>query len=141
MIFGAFDREGRPYIRGEIAIPRLEVKRHVTFLIDTGADGTCIHPEDARRAGVPFDRLVEADTSSGIGGRAVYFREPAVVSFVDEKVRRLYAVELLIAEPTAANAAFPSLLGREKLNRWRMDYDPAHSLLEFTVRSADHTMN
>ena len=140
MIIGAFDREGRPYIRGEVAIPRLGVKRHVTFLIDTGADRTCIHPEDARRAGIPFDRLVEAKVSSGIGGRAVYFREPAVVSFVDEMVKRLYAVDLLIAEPTAANSGFPSLLGRDVLNRWRIVYDPTDSALEIFVRSADHTM-
>ena len=89
---------------------------------------------------MPFDRLVEANASSGIGGSAVYFREPAVVSFVDEKVKRLYVVDLLIAEPTAANAGFPSLLGRDVLNRWRIVYDPTDSALEVFVRSADHTI-
>ena len=100
MIPGAFDWQGRPYIRGEVSVPRLGVKEYVTFLVDTGADSTCIHPEDARRVGIAFDRLVEASDSKGIGGRAVYFREIAVLSFVDEGAKRLYAVDLLIAKPS-----------------------------------------
>ena len=52
-----------------------------------------------------------------------------------------YRISVDIAEPTTANAIFPSLLGRDVLNRWRMEYDPAYSKLEFTGRSADRTVN
>jgi hypothetical protein len=33
----------------------------------------------------------------------------------------------------------PSLLGRDVLDRWRMNYDPSRDSLKFTVRSADLT--
>ena len=141
MIFGAFDESGRPYIRGQLAIPSLGVKGYVTFLIDTGADSTCIHPEDVRRVGIPLERLSDARVSTGIGGNSVYFREPAVMSFTDERVKRLYVVELLIGEPGESSNKLPSLLGRNILNRWRMEYDPAYSKLEFSVRSADRAVN
>ena len=52
-----------------------------------------------------------------------------------------YRLDLHIAQVTAATRTLPSLLGRDVLNRWRMDYDPTRSLLTFTVRTADHTMN
>ncbi len=106
MISGVFDERGRPYIRGELAIPRLAAKGHITFLVDTGADGAYIHPEDARRVGIPFERLLDADVSTGIGGRAVYFREPAALSFTDEEVTILDVVDLLIAEPSRASESF-----------------------------------
>ena len=141
MIFGAFDEDGRPYIRGQLAIPRLGVKGYVTFLVDTGADSTCIHPEDARRVGIPFERLFDAGVSTGIGGNSVYFREPAVMSFTDEKIKRLYAVELLIGEPSDSSNRLPSLLGRNLLNRWRVEYDPTDLSLECIVRSADRTVD
>ena len=140
MIFGAFDERGRPYIRGKVAIPRLGASGYVTFLVDTGASSTCIHSRDAGRVGIPFHRLFDSEVSRGIGGGATYFREVAVVSFVDGGMERLYAVDLLIGERGAAMDELPSLLGRDLINRWRMDYDPVNSVLEFTVRSADHTM-
>ena len=141
MIFGAFDEGGRPFKRGQLAIPHLGGKGHVTFLVDTGADSTCIHPEDAQRVGIPFERLFDAGVSTGIGGSSVYFREPAVMSFTDEKVKRLYAVELLIGEPSESSNRLPSLLGRNILNQWRIDYDPTDLSLECIVRSADRTVD
>ncbi len=141
MILGAFDERGRPLIRGKIAIPRLGARGYVTFLVDTGADSTCIHPRDASRMGIPFNRLFDSEISTGIGGGSVYFREAAIVSFAEEGMERLYAIDLLIAEPREGNYEFPSLLGRDVLNRWRIVYDPIDSALEILVRSADHTMH
>jgi len=102
MIFGAFDGRGRPCLRGKVAIPRLGARGYVTFLVDTGADSTSIHPRDAGRVGIPFHRLSDSEVSKGIGGGSLYFREVAIVSFVDEGMERLYAVDLLIGEPGAA---------------------------------------
>ena len=36
MIVGKFDEHGRPYIEGRLIIPRLNVDRRMTFLLDTG---------------------------------------------------------------------------------------------------------
>ena len=97
-------------------------------------------PEDSVNLDIPFGRLISPTMSYGIGGSSLYHRESVVLSFLDDEAVQSYRLQLHIAEPIATNAGFPSLLGRDVLNRWRMDYDPANSVLEFTVRSADRTM-
>lgn len=110
------------------------------LLIDTGADATCLHPPDAIRAGIPFERLRHRTGFGGIGGSSPYFREQALLLFDDNALTRIYRLDLLIAEPNEFNKTLPSLLGRDVINRWWMDYDPANDRLECTVRSADHTV-
>ena len=140
MIIGEFDDWGRPYVEGLVIIPRLNVREVVTFLLDTGADGTCLHPRDARRARMPFNQLENRTTSKGIGGSSSYFREPAILAFADKPQTRFYGLELSIAEPHKSNEELPSLLGRDVINHWYMQYDPAVTKLECTVRYADHTL-
>ena len=141
MIVGQFDSSGRPYVVCRLIIPRLRVSRHISFLLDTGADSTSLHPRDARSAGIPFARLSNRRSSRGIGGRSSYFNEPAILSFSDDAVVRIYEVGLLVAEPNDTNEALPSLLGRNVINRWFMEYDPSENRLEFTVRHTDRTLN
>ena len=94
-------------------------------------------------AEIPFDHLGNPVTSYGVGGPVMYFRERAVPEFVDGDAReiRSYVVDVLIAKPAAdpthSMNRLPSLLGRDIIDRWRMVYDRADGLLEFTVRSAD----
>ena len=140
MILGQFDGLGRPYVRSRLIIPRLRTNRRIRFLVDTGAYSTCMHPGDARVFGIPFGRLGNRRISHGIGGRSPYFREPAILSFSDGVLTRLYEIELLKAEPDETNDSLPSLLGRNVINHWRMDYDPADDRLEFAVRHADRTI-
>ena len=42
MIVGKFDARGRPYVKGELTLPRLGVSHDVNFLLDTGADSITI---------------------------------------------------------------------------------------------------
>ena len=49
-------------------------------------------------------------------------------------------VELLIAEPSDTNNGLPSLLGRNVINRWYVEYDPANERLDIEVRHADRTV-
>ena len=120
--------------------------RNITFLVDTGAYATCIHPRDDTPAAIPFDRLENPVTSDGVGGPATYFRERAVLEFVDGDAReiRSYEVDVLIAKPAAdpmhSINRLPSLLGRDIIDRWRMVYDRVEGVLEFTVRSADNVL-
>ena len=141
MIIGEFDEWGRPYVECRLIIPRLQVNEKILFLLDTGADRTCLHPEDANRIRIPFERLGNRMNSRGVGGRSSYFSEPAILSFDDRHHTRLYVVELLIAEPHEGNEGLPALLGRDVINHWYMQYDPANARLECTVRHADYTLD
>ncbi len=141
MIIGEFDDRGRPYVEGRIIIPRLKVNGIVRFLVDTGADRTCLHPRDARRVRMSFDQLGNMRTSSGVGGSSSYFREPTILAFADKPQTRAYELDLLIAEPHGSNEKLPSLLGGDVINHWNMLYDPENSRLECAVRFADYTLD
>ena len=138
MIRGSFDR-GRPVVECRLVIPRLSVNHRLMLLVDIGATASCLHPADAIRAGIPFDELGNRLGYPGIGGSSAYFRESVNLLFEDGSYLQIYRLDLPIAAPTGSNRDLPSLLGRDVLNRWRMDYDPADGRLECTVRSAVHT--
>ena len=109
-------------------------------MLDTGADNTSLHPLAARRARIPFSQLGNRANSRGIGGMSSYFREPALLVFDDGDQLRIYSVELRIAEPSESNLPLPSLLGRNVINRWYMQYDPVNTRLECVVRNADFSL-
>ena len=140
MIIGGFDGRGRPYFECRVIIPRLGTDENIRFLLDTGADNTSLHPLAARRARIPFDQLGNRTDSRGIGGTSSYFREPAFLVFEDGSQLRVYGVELRVAEPNESNQTLPSLLGRNVINHWYVQYDPTNSRLECVVRHADHTL-
>ncbi|MDE0214734.1 MAG: hypothetical protein OXL37_04590 [Chloroflexota bacterium] len=143
MIRGEFGYTGQPVVEGYLTLPRFGITRDLTFLVDTGANATCIHPRDGIPAAIPFDQLENPVASYGVGGPATYFRERAILEFVDGDAReiRSYEVAVLIATPAADPMhginRLPSLLGRDIIDRWRMVYDRTEGILEFTVRSAD----
>lgn len=143
MIRGEFGPAGQPFVEGYLTLPRFGIARNITFLVDTGAYASCIHPRDGTLAGISFDQLENPVTSDSVGGPATYFRERAVLEFVDGDAReiRSYEVDVLIAKPAAdpmhSITRLPSLLGRDIIDRWRMVYDRTEGVLEFTVRSAD----
>ena len=140
MIFGSFDERGRPLMEGRLVIQRLGVDHWMDFLLDTGAERTCLHSRDVARARVPVDLLGEALQSRGVGGTSTYFMEPALLSFDDQFYTRVYRVELLIAAPGETSAALPSLLGRDVINYWNVNYDPTNGALGCLVRHADYTL-
>lgn len=139
MIIGELGEFDRPYLRCRLILPRLGVSSTIVFLVDTGADLTYLHPRDGLDAGLPFDLLQGRSTTRGIGGTASYFPEPAVLVFTDEATRQDcgYRINVNVAKPDDVSDRIPSLLGRNIIRRWQMDYDPTHSKLEFTVRDAD----
>lgn len=54
---GGSQRPFRPYVVAKVAIPGLDVERHVHFLIDTGADSTVLSPRDATALNIDLSRL------------------------------------------------------------------------------------
>ncbi len=146
MIIGEFGLMGRPFVEGYLRLPQFNLTTHITFLVDTGADVTCIHPRDSRPAGVPFDLLLRGIVSQGVGGRATYFLEPAVVEFVDGDARKIHSFEtdVNIAKPgerpsDPINTIY-SLLGRDIIDRCHMVYDRTAGRLEFTVKDTDFAL-
>lgn len=143
MIIGEVRELDRPYLRCRLSLPRLGViADDITFLVDTGADTSYLHPGDGSALGVPFDLLQGCLRSQGIGGTASYFQEPAVLIFIDESTAQYhgYRININIAKPGDVSDRIPSLLGRNVIRRWQMDYDPTNGRLAFTVRDADFTM-
>ena len=126
MISGEFGRTGRPYVIGNLDLPRLGVSGRLTFLVDTGADLTIIHPPALRYLGVSTDQLTNRAGTHGVGGPAALFVEPAILHFTDADRSTVYAyrLDIGIAEPRSANRNFPSLLGRNILDCWYLESDP-----------------
>jgi hypothetical protein len=138
MLEGRFgNTTGAPYIEARVALPRLSLRGSISFLVDTGADGTVFMPADSRKLGINFGTLRNPVTSEGIGGPAKGFNEQAVLSFSDRRHIYSYLVDVELSAPSAHNFKFPSLLGRDIIDRWRFVLDRQKGQVSFTPRKRD----
>jgi hypothetical protein len=138
MLVGRFgNTSGAPYLEARVSIPRLRLNGLISFLVDTGADGTIFMPADSRKLGINFRRLRNPITSEGIGGPAKGFNEQIILSFSDRKFIYSYLLVAEIAAPTSHNHRFPSLLGRDILDQWRFVMEKPKSRIVFTPRIWD----
>ena len=140
MIVGEVRRGNVPYVRGRVLLPRLHLAAVVHFLVDTGAGGTMIHPQDVRQLGVDFERLCrerpgQVRSNRGVGGSVRVLEEEALLLFRDATTLdwHEYRQPVSLAEGTDYNGRYPSLLGRDVLGHWAMEYRPARGMLQFTV--------
>ncbi len=140
MIIGNF--EGiHPYTNGYIEIQRLGVRGTVEFLVDTGADVTCIHPKDGSSLFIPYDDLRNGKEVGGIGGTSLRYPEPAILSFRESTgapVHR-YRIEVRIGKPEDVDEWMPSVLGQDILKHWRTIHEPDLKRVEFHVRSSSYS--
>jgi hypothetical protein len=94
MIRGRFgDTSGAPYVEAHVSFPRLNVRGLVSFLIDTGADGTVFMPADSVKMGIDFANLHDPTISEGIGGESEGFNERAVLTFSDKRFIYSYVLK------------------------------------------------
>ena len=102
-------------------------------MVDTGADRTLLMPVDALKIGVDYHALRNKRPSLGVGGIAQFYHEPgAIAAFIDSDGNVFsYDIELVIPEPSEDLREAPSLLGRDILNQWHMDYSPKDGVLTF----------
>lgn len=140
MLCGSFGAAtGQPLFQGTVSIPRLAVMRNLSFVLDTGADGTTLMPTDADAMGIDFGALGHGFQSVGVGGTATTYQEPAYLAFVSEDGRTVYGYRftLSIVAPSDDARDIPSLLGGDIIDRWRITYDRSRSELTGEVISCD----
>ena len=136
MITGFFSSRGRPYIYGTVTLPRFGVSADVPFLLDTGADSSCLHFRHTRELAVQESSLGNEVRAGGVGGTAVYYREPAIVTFDDYETGRIYEVSYnidLALSYSDETVEMPSLLGRDILDKWHIEYSRKRNLLRCTI--------
>ena len=122
MIRGVITDEGY-FVEAEVSASPGEQSAPVTFLVDSGAGATAIHPSDIPKLGIPATILQEAERLRvhGIGGSSTYRLIPGILTLQDDAAATplRYATTLYVADPTEDNADIPSLLGRDILNYWQ----------------------
>ena len=138
MIEGFWD-DNRPYMR--VAVYVMEFSRAwgvVDFLVDTGADNTCLHPTDALRIGVPAPFLLdtsqwsEVERTSGIGGTEYpYCPLDAWYAFRQSNGEWLQVPgKIRISGYRSENIGIPALLGRDVLRRFTLTMHVGHGILQ-----------
>lgn len=137
MILGAISDEGY-FVEAEVSTSSCGRSALVTFLVDSGASATAIHPSDIPGLEIPGAVLLEAETLRihGIGGAANYRLIPGTLTFRDDvsATPLRYNTTLYVADPTDDNADIPSLLGRDILNYWRTwQIDVERGVISFTA--------
>lgn len=133
MIRASFDPESPypvPVVRGGVLIPALSPAwTFITFLIDTGAATSCVHPTDALAlGGMTLSMLkrpparFQVHTRQGIGGPARYFVLPATYAFVhhDDRIQYIMNSSVNIAQWRPDNEYLPSLLGWDVLGHFTL---------------------
>ncbi len=121
----------------EVNLPRLNFRKRISLLLDTGADRTALHPRDCE--GIPYALLGNVSESRGIGGSSRYYGEFARIYFWDRERSCFQGYEQVIgiAEPTETNGWVPSLVGQDIIGRWRVVHDKPTNTLTFEPRQAD----
>jgi len=115
---------------------------NLSLLVDTGADVSALMPSDGIKLGIDYGSLINSNVVGGLGGNTNCFQENAVLVFHEpnRNLTRFYLIGIMIAQVNAHLMKTPSIIGRDILDRWRINYDPSRNSLRFTVRSADHTV-
>jgi len=132
------DTTGRPYIEAVVIVERFGIRAHLSCCIDTGADQTLLLPMDSVRLGVDYSSLKVGDDSAGSGGRCKTYSEPATLVFCEAgRTFYYYDIDLEIAAPRRDMGDFPSLLGRDVLDRWRRVVNPSRTQVYAKVITAD----
>ena len=141
MISGYFDPNYSgplPMVRVGLFLPQITSSWvPIDFLLDTGADATVLHPQDALfRVGIDPTTLDRPDLwpnrqpMGGVGGAGECYIHPAHYAFRHDDGRlQTLSREICIARPDNANQTLESLLGWDVLQQFRVSLDwPGHRI-------------
>ena len=140
------DFPSAPTVQAIVYLPRLDVVEKVDFLVDTGADTSVLMPSDVGALGLEYSDLDEEtyNVSSGVGGEAGFYQEPAIIYFGQTGVVQYWTTQIGICdvwedseeeeevveggksedEEEEEESSMPSLLGRDFLNLCALTADP-----------------
>jgi hypothetical protein len=113
-----------------LEIPDLNIKRKVSFLIDTGSPITILSERDARKLKIDYNKLKPENGSiMGLGGFAeTYILKNVTLHFftrtriIDITLKKLLAYKNVSDDEDIINQ-IPSLLGRDALKEFTLIYD------------------
>ena len=94
-------------------------------------------PTDGERMSWDYPSMKFKHGISGVGGTAPPAKEESVVAFSEGTSLHIYRIVLLVLPVEEKYEGMPSLLGRDILNYWDMDYSPTDDRLSFEVRWAE----
>lgn len=122
-------------MRASLSFPRLLTQQlETSFLIDTGAQVSIIHPNDLAPLGIDVDLDFDdapIARARGIGGRVTYAMDAVHLELRHEDGDLFsYILPVRVAKPTTDNAHFPSILGTDFLQHFRLVIDYGHNVVE-----------
>ena len=139
MIRGRFgDTSGRPFIDGRLIVRKLGIYDYVSFCIDTGSDETVLLPVDSLRMALDFGKLKDRSDSCSLSGICSLYTVPATVQFISSECIYSYTIDLKVAPVSPAVMQLPSIIGRNIIDNWSMNYCRSKNRLNIKILSADH---
>jgi len=138
MIRGRFgDTSGQPYVEGRLLIKQLKICEFISFCIDTGSDETVLLPADSSKMPLDFSKFKKKTTSCTLNGACELYSIPATLQFV-ETDRRIfsYDITLKIATIDPILMELPSIVGRNIIDRWSINYCKSKNRLNIKVIDA-----
>ncbi len=118
------------YLDATVVLPELGLRSGVGFLIDTGAARTVIMEKDAEKLNIDYNLLSKSTIGLiGIGGTIeTYEAKNASLHFVVKSggehtihMERLRIARIYRTGPITPSV--PSMIGRDILNKYRLEYD------------------
>ncbi len=140
------DKKPAPHVRAYL-LPGYNnaIGRNVDFLVDTGADRTCIHPMDVRITDIPSQFAQSSNKPvpiSGLGGSLNYFPVPVSILFSSDQGHYLWKGSVLMCDiggflTDESTWRLPSLLGRDILDSCLTIIDPTGDSFVMHPRQMD----
>ena len=129
MICGFF-RNGAGFINAHLISEAMNIDETIEFLVDTGASRTTLLDKDAIYLGIAYDKLRRCEQDlSGIGGCVdTYVIDDALLLFGEHRMEIpvfviRHPLDTINKEEGIRILRFPSILGRDVINKFRLIFD------------------